>query len=89
MPCGCTDNKKLNKNKDLDEYKLSLESMQTLSIDEIINLYRQDYILEGNNLNETSIYNDIYSQTNIQSLTLSYPNLIDATGHYNSTTGKS
>lgn len=40
MPCGCTDNKNLNKDK------LSLELMQTLSIDEIINLYRQGYTLE-------------------------------------------
>lgn len=81
MACGCVNNKNLNKDK------LSLESMQTLSIDEIINLYRQGYILEGNDINETSVYNDIYSQTNIQSLTLSSPDLRDATGHYSSATG--
>lgn len=35
MSCGCTDK------------KLSLDSMKNLSIDEIINLYRQGYILEN------------------------------------------
>ncbi len=47
MTCGCTDNNKLKDNKNLDRYKLGLESMQYLSIDEIISLYRQGYTLDN------------------------------------------
>jgi len=40
MSCGCIDNKNLNKDK------LSIDTMKGLSIDEIISLYRQGYVLE-------------------------------------------
>jgi hypothetical protein len=47
MPCGCSDNNKLDKNKRLDNNKiLSLDSMAYMSIDKIIDLYRNGYRLE-------------------------------------------
>lgn len=57
MPCGCTNNKNNNKlsldsmsEPSISENKLSLDSMSILSIDEIINLYRQGYRLETENM---------------------------------------
>jgi hypothetical protein len=50
MTCGCSDDKKLDEIK-----RFSLESMQSLSIDEIINLYRHGYILEGTEFVEPGI----------------------------------
>ena len=61
MACGCTDklnssNKRINDNIQLNNNKtLSLDSMQKLSTDELINLYLQGYILE-----DTSIENNNY-----------------------------
>jgi uncharacterized protein YjdB len=48
MACGCTDNKKLNNNIQLENNKkLSIDSIQGLSLDAIINLYRDGYRLDG------------------------------------------
>lgn len=75
MTCGCTENKDLNKNKDLNQYKLSLESMQTLSIEEITSLYRQGYRLEG------------AEYITIESMSVANPSIKDATGYYSSSLG--
>ncbi len=55
MPCGCTDNK-LNNNESLNKDKLSLDAMKGLSIDEIISLYKQGYVLESTEYVESMTY---------------------------------
>ncbi len=49
MSCGCTNkqNNIISKVADIDDKKLSLDQMSNLSIDEITNLYRQGYIIDG------------------------------------------
>jgi uncharacterized protein YjdB len=48
MPCECSENNKLNNNEKLDNNKtLSLDSMASMQIDEIIDLYKNGYRLEG------------------------------------------
>ena len=71
MACGCTNNNELNNDKRLDydkmlindhklsDNKLSLESIKDLSIDEIVNLYRQGYMLEGTDNYPTDNYPEL------------------------------
>lgn len=73
MPCGCDNNKNLNKDK------LRLDGMKDMSIDEIVNLYRQGYVLEST---KTEFQNgDILSLT-------SNPNITDVAAFYDDRTGK-
>ena len=74
MGCGCND-KKLNNNRQLDNNKrldnnkiLKLDSIQNLSTDEIINLYRDGYILDGLEDSQYNHTSNIQEQNiNIQS----------------------
>lgn len=65
MACGCTDrlntvNKRLDNNTQLANNKtLSLHSMASMSIDEIINLYRQGYTLEERSIENNGYINSL------------------------------
>lgn len=58
MGCGCSENKKLINNINNRNKTLNIQSIQNLSIDEIINLYKDGYRLDIETLN-----NDIYDNT--------------------------
>ncbi len=80
MPCGCSANKKSND-------KLSLDSLTNLSIDQIINLYRQGYRLENshldkNNQNQNNI--GIQNQSDIKSLQTASPGISRVGAFFNS-----
>ncbi len=97
MACGCTD--KLNSRDDIkldDTKKLRLESIQGLSIDEIINLYRDGYRLDGL---EDSQYNNVPNiqghiqeqhiniqnqNSSIKSLYTAYPEIVRVSAHESS-----
>ena len=50
MPCGCTNNKLTDKYGDQFQLRtVSLDTMKNMPIDEIINLYRQGYVLQDTN----------------------------------------
>jgi uncharacterized protein YjdB len=91
MACGCTDklnssNKRINDNIQLNNNKtLSLDSMQKLSTDELINLYLQGYILE-----DTSIENNNYINSLTYATECSGTSTVDksnSTSGYNITLG--
>lgn len=59
MGCACSDNKKLNNNKKLDDLKtFRLEDMKNIPIDKIVDLYRDGYRLENSQYNTQNIENN-------------------------------
>ena len=83
MVCECTDNKGLD-NKNINNNNLSLETMQNMSIDEIVKLYQNGHRLSDLSTEHTKLSTE-YDNINI--LQKAYPNIEDVSIYRNNSEG--